>query len=158
MKIYVKPRRFFEYLKNSDLEDYLFSHANVISVITPAYSPKDFQDELPPFNEKYWQADNVCIIKFHDAERQVNDMVHLIEAEDIDKIWEFCNKIDKSKPLYIHCTAGKSRSQAIGFVLNKYFNKDNPRDYEAFELENSSIRSMNSLVKKMMTEKFLKNS
>jgi len=66
--------------------------------------------------------------------------------------------MDKSKPLYIHCTAGKSRSQAIGFVLNKYFNKDNPRDYEAFEMENSNVRSMNSLVKRLMIEKFLKNS
>ena len=157
MKIYVKPRKFFEYLGN-ELQDYLFTHANVISIITPAYSPKGFQEQKPPFNEKYWNADNVCIIKFHDAVSQVNDQVHLADANDIEKVWQFCERIDKSKPLYIHCTAGKSRSQAIGFVLNKYFNKNNSRDYEAFEMENSNVRSMNSLVKRLMIEKFLKNS
>jgi predicted protein tyrosine phosphatase len=43
-----------------------------------------------------------------------------------------CNIYKKKQDLNIHCWAGKSRSQAIAFCLNQYFNmfcENNEEDY-----------------------------
>lgn len=57
----------------------------------------------------------------------------LFSNEQANQILDFAHKIYKSKEtLNIHCWAGKSRSQAIGYVLNNYFNlflENNKIDY-----------------------------
>lgn len=49
------------------------------------------------------------------------------------QIIKFANNVYKNKQdLNIHCWAGKSRSQAIAFCLNQYFNmfcENNEEDY-----------------------------
>lgn len=161
MKIYIKPRKFFLNIKGTKEEETLINSANIISIITPEYSPHNFTEEDPPFSKKYWNNPNILILKFHDAWKQVNNLVKLMSSQDADKIWKFCQNIDTSKPLYIHCTAGKSRSQAVGYIINLYFNhllEDNVQDFREFEIENSSIRHMNILVKTLLSEKFLKRA
>lgn len=57
------------------------------------------------------------------------------------RIVEFARRSDP-RPLLIHCTAGVSRSGAVGEVLNWYFNRfleNNPVVYECFVHEYPDI-------------------
>lgn len=81
---------------------------------------------------------NVCVIEFDDITHyQVKyDLLHpyfnnLLKNRDLiyfneehaKQILDFAQKVfDSGEELNIHCYAGKSRSQAIGYVLNQYFN------------------------------------
>jgi predicted protein tyrosine phosphatase len=52
---------------------------------------------------------------------------------DANTIINFCNTIDQdNEVLNIHCWAGRSRSQAIGYVLNIYYNLYLNRNLEHF--------------------------
>ena len=59
---------------------------------------------------------------------------------------------DGKLPLLVHCTAGISRSGAVGEVLNWYFNrylKNNTTDDEEFVRNNRQIQP-NTIVRKIM--------
>lgn len=134
MKIYIFPRTFFEEIKGSDVESFILSNYNIISINTPEYKPKNIVKEDPPFSEKYWNNENVLILYFHDWTSQIDDLVQLISEDDVKNIIEFISNMDQQKDLIIHCTAGISRSGAIGSCLNHYFNSgsDNMMDYKDF--------------------------
>ena len=60
--------------------------------------------------------------------------------EHADRIMRFVD--DGSMPLVVHCTQGVSRSGAVGYVLNRYFNRvlaTNEKDYEYFMARNPFI-------------------
>ena len=61
--------------------------------------------------------------------------------------------VDDGKfPLLVHCTAGISRSGAVGEVLNWYFNRyleNNTADNEDFEQNNRKIQT-NTIVRRTM--------
>jgi predicted protein tyrosine phosphatase len=66
--------------------------------------------------------------------------VALFSYEIADQIMRFVD--DGKMPVIIHCTAGISRSGAIGSVLNRYYNSilaNNKEDYDAFFLLNRKI-------------------
>lgn len=78
------------------------------------------------------------------------------------QIIDFSNDVfNYNEELNIHCYAGRSRSQAIGYVLNNYFNlfvKKNIDDY-LFNLNRSLQRFMpNSDVLKILNEEIFKKS
>ena len=61
------------------------------------------------------------------------------------------------KLFYIHCDAGISRSGAVGYILNEYFNKyliDNKEDYKFFEMNNSQIMPNPLVVRLLKKELF----
>lgn len=154
MKIQIVPRTFFEKIKNTKKEKDIVQNTNIISINTPQY--EDFQEEFPPFSEKYWNNKNICFLKFHDYFKPEKNVI-LMTQQDVQKIKNFMKQIDKSKTLYIHCTAGKSRSQAIGWVLNLYYNKiiqNNQKDFWQFENKNKTKRRMNQYVKQLMLNTF----
>jgi len=157
MKIYVVPRKFFLDLKGKPEEKDIFANNTIISINTPKYK-KQFPEEEPPFSTRFQKLSNVLILKFHDSDQAGEDVV-LMNENDADKLVEFISHIDKTKPIIVHCTAGKSRSQAVGCVLNLYFNKlkyQNQDDYEWYERENKYKRTMNCHVKSLFLEKILK--
>ncbi|MBQ1971250.1 MAG: dual specificity protein phosphatase family protein, partial [Treponema sp.] len=58
--------------------------------------------------------------------------------------------------IYVNCAAGISRSGAVGYVLNLYFNKfleNNEHDYKLFNQNNSQIQP-NPYVKSLLMSKF----
>jgi len=123
MRIKVLPRKYFINIKGTDEEALVFKKSNVISINTPEYKPRNIIREEPPFSRKYLDNDNVLVEYFHDWDKPMEGVV-LMSDDDADKIFDFVtNKIDKTKTLLIHCTAGISRSGAVGYVLNEYFNK-----------------------------------
>ena len=66
--------------------------------------------------------------------------VALFMPEHADRIMRFVD--DGSMPLVVHCTQGVSRSGAVGYVLNRYFNRvlaTNEKDYEYFMTRNPFI-------------------
>ena len=77
------------------------------------------------------------------------------------KIIDFSTEVyKKHEDLNIHCWAGKSRSQAVGYVLNQYFNlylENNKKDF-LFNLNNSlnTFRG-NFDVIRVMNEELYKN-
>jgi rhodanese-related sulfurtransferase len=160
MKIRVVPRKWFLDRKGTDEEKDIFQKWNVISIITPAYPKKDFEEEDIPFSEEYRNADNVLVLKFHDTEIQWDDDVVLMNESDADKVYDFVqNTKDNGKGYLVHCTAGKSRSQATGYILNLWFNSEygispNPEEYNEYEDLYANTRHMNSLVKRLLYGRF----
>ena len=62
--------------------------------------------------------------------------------------------------LYVNCSAGISRSGAVGYILNWYANRileDHPQDFELFPRLNPQIDA-NPLVKKILTEVIMKQN
>lgn len=105
----------------------------------------------------YWEMDKLCenvlILKFDDvthfnAERGYIHQVYkdaqkerdlvFFDEDMADKIVSFAKSI-KDGWINIHCWAGLSRSQAVGFCLNTYFNLYKENNKEAYErnLKNS---------------------
>ncbi len=160
MKIRVVPRKWFSERKGTDEEKQVFQQWNVISIITPAYPKKNFAEEDIPFSEEYRNSDTVVALKFHDTERQWDDDVVLMNESDADRIYDFVQRTKGNGRGYlVHCTAGKSRSQAVGYILNEWFNgrhgiAPDADEYHAYEDEYSQRRTMNSLVRGLLLKRF----
>jgi hypothetical protein len=161
MYIRVVPRKWFLDRRGTDEEKRVFETMNIISIITPSYLKNGFEDEDIPFSEEYRNAENVLVVKFHDTEKQWDADVVLMNESDADRIYEFVQRTkDNGNGAYIvHCTAGKSRSQAVGYVLNEWFNgkhgvRPDQLAYDEYEGLYSRSRTMNSLVKRLLMNRF----
>ena len=64
-------------------------------------------------------------IWFDDIERNTNQKLKLMTIDQAESIKDFVDKYkDEVKHIVIHCTAGISRSAAVGCVIARYLNKD----------------------------------
>ena len=134
MKILVKSRKFIEELIS--LCEKEINNFNFISI----YSKNSFSP-LPNQN-------NILKLEFDDVSEQniegfpfKTNLLWFSEKQAVE-IFDFVNKIDCSKLLYVHCDAGISRSGAVGMILNDYFNRfedDNKEDFKYFNTNNSHI-------------------
>jgi predicted protein tyrosine phosphatase len=116
-------------------------------------------------------CENLCIIEFDDITcyNVLHNLLHPYFKKTLsnrnlvyfnetlaNRIFEFAkNVFDSGEELNIHCYAGKSRSQAIGYVLNQYFNlylESNLIDFERNIKENNSNFMGNSDVIKVMNK------
>jgi predicted protein tyrosine phosphatase len=105
-------------------------------------------------------SQHVCHLLFDDVTDYFKDCpnVNLFCEEHADKIFNFVKQIpDNNKnTIYVNCAAGISRSGAVGYVINLYFNKflnDNVEDYKFFEKINTQIQP-NPYVKSLLMKKF----
>lgn len=154
MIIRVVPRKWFEDRKGTEEEKKIFSEHNVISIITPEHKPTGFKKEGVPFTKSYRRKKNVLVLNFHDAHAPGEDVI-LMSDEDAMNVKKFVDKMDKTKSLIVHCTAGKSRSYTTGFCLSIYFNRileDNMKDYIWFKDNNRGY--INSWVRKKLFRVF----
>jgi predicted protein tyrosine phosphatase len=118
MEILVKSRYYFESLRGTPDESRIFEHIRVISVNSVRVP------EEPPFSRQYWDAANVLVLRFDDVDdaefgAQYGQLMTDADAEAIARFAE----VDDPRPIMVHCTAGISRSGAIGACLNEYYNK-----------------------------------
>lgn len=131
MEITVRSRNFFENLRGTAEEAGIFSRFRVISVNSVRIP------EEPPFSMQYWAADNVLILRFDDVDdpdSEFKQSGHAMTEADAEAIASFVESPDQ-RPIIVHCTAGVSRSGAIGASLNEYYNKKcslNESDHDAF--------------------------
>ena len=158
MRIKVVPRKFFLDLKGTKDEAEIFRRWNVISICTLEYPPSGLESEDAPFSDQFKSQENVIILSFHDMNHKHDDHVVLFDDGMADQIYDFVKRTcSNGKGYLIHCTAGISRSQAVGLVLNEFLNKfifNNEEDYLNFENEYSKIRRPNSLVKSILWKRF----
>ena len=151
MRIFVVPRYFVE--KQIDKNQDWILGKWIISIFSKAgFSP------IPV--DRY----NILKLQFDDvSDRDFDCAGNLVFFDQAlaSQVWDFIKQIrdDGSKPFYIHCDAGVSRSGAVGYMLNEYFNKflDNrAADREAFERDNSHIMP-NPLVVRLLKQEFFGN-
>jgi predicted protein tyrosine phosphatase len=155
MKITVRSRYFFENLRGTAEEAGVFSGFRVISVNSVRIP------EEPPFSKQYWTADNVLILRFDDVDdpgSEFQQSGHAMTAADADAIAGFVDS-PYPRPIIVHCTAGISRSGAIGTCLNEYFNKKLSQDetaHQAFLIAhphiNPNLHVMKLLWKRLQLE------
>lgn len=150
MKIFVKSRRWIKGHLEANSE---WHHGKWIISIFSTDSQSPF---LPRFNVLPLQFDDI-------SERDVMNADGLTFFDDnhAKQIYDFIKEIDANsdKPFYIHCDAGVSRSGAVGYMLNEWFNKFqklNKIDNEFFKMENSHIMP-NPLVVRLLKNKFFGN-
>lgn len=139
MNILVKGRIYFEDLCGTPKEAEVMSSYRIISVNSVRVH------ENPPFSKKYWRAKNVLVLHFDDAdpsdypyaEKAIDEYLQppkyaFMTESDAEAIVRFVSQPD-DRPIIVHCTAGISRSGAIGLVLNEYFNRKVMKDEIAHE-------------------------
>ena len=150
MKIRVLPRIFFEKVKGTSVEAELLEKAKIISI----NSSWGF-DDTPPFSEDLLNHPHLLILTFDDIcnEPETPEAVgnaELFNEALAQQIMRFDD--DGELPLLVHCTAGISRSGAVGEVLNWYFNsylEYNAKDDEYFVQNNRQIMP-NTIVRRIM--------
>ena len=150
MKIKVLPRIFFEKVKGTSTEAELLANSKIISI----NSSWGF-DDTPPFSEELLNHPHLLTLTFDDICNEPEtpeDMGNavLFNENMAQQIMRFVD--DGKLPLLVHCTAGISRSGAVGEVLNWYFNRyleHNVADDEEFVQNNRQIQP-NTIVRRIM--------
>ena len=150
MKIRVLPRAFFEKIKGTPTEANLLEKSKIISI----NSSWGF-DDTPPFSPELLNHPHLLTLAFDDICNEPETPEDLGNAILFDEdmahaIMRFVD--DRKLPLLVHCTAGISRSGAVGEVLNWYFNRyqeRNAADDEDFTQNNRQIQP-NTIVKRIM--------
>ena len=144
MRIHVKARSFFEARQGTPREAALLAKYRIISI-----NNVGFPAEPPPFSQGHLAAENLLVLYFDDVE----DGPDAMTPEQAKRIADFvCT--DDDRPIIVHCSAGVSRSGAVGSVLNWYFNRDladNEADYRAFGLRHPDL-APNVHVRKLLLD------
>ena len=99
-------------------------------------------------------GDNILKLCFDDVIEDPDPRLVPFDAEIAGEIVDFLRRIDTSRLLFVNCTAGISRSGAVGEVLNDYFNRYlefNALDDEYFRRTNPQVQG-NSLVRRILRE------
>ena len=150
MKIRVLPRAFFEKVKGTPTELELLEKAKIISI----NSSWGF-DDAPPFSDSFLKHPHLLTLTFDDIcnEPETPEELGYAILFNKDMAHAIMRFVDDGKlPLLVHCTAGISRSGAVGEVLNWYFNRyleNNTADNEDFEQNNRQIQP-NTIVRRIM--------
>lgn len=120
-------------------------YAAFISIISPDH----------PTEKHYFERDtpNVLNLEFDDADEEIEKAyrntafpVHLFSKEDANKIIDFIQS-NIGMDFYVHCTAGVSRSGAVGYFIRQMTNSN----HEDFCMHNPQIVP-NGYVLKILNE------
>jgi predicted protein tyrosine phosphatase len=80
------------------------------------------------------------------------EQIPMSEEQALEVI-KFVEKMDNNSNVYVHCTAGVSRSGAVGAFINDYFG----RSWDKFKFDNPQVipnSHISSLLKKMYYRKY----
>ena len=150
MKIKVLPRIFFEKVKGTPTEAELLAKSKIISI-----NSSWGLDDTPPFSPELLNHPHLLTLTFDDICNEPEtpeDLGNAVLFNEVmaEHIMRFVD--DGNLPLLVHCTAGISRSGAVGEVLNWYFNRyleHNAADDEDFTQSNRQIMP-NFIVRRIM--------
>lgn len=150
MKIDVADRQFLKRKSRGEWLD-LLAGSRVISIRS-----SDGDDSTFPVPTGVRPHDNLLCMTFDDStgvdDWPGHELPLLFDAAAAMKVARFVS--DDSLPLVVQCTAGISRSGAIGFAFDEFFNiRDgrNPTDHDYFVAHNPQVRP-NALVLRLMRE------
>ena len=123
MNIRIYARTFFENKKGTCEERKLLNECRIISINDVSLHP-----EPPPFGRRYLEHPNLLVLFFDDVETERPSAFSIEQARQIVRfVQENCDL-----PFLIHCTAGISRSGAVGLAIAEQcgcvevFLRDNP--------------------------------
>lgn len=154
MNIYVVPRNYIEKQIEKDInwinEKWIIS---IFSSFYPNYSPIPIDKS----NVLKLQFDDVSEKDMDSRGVEKYDLI-FFNQDHAKQIHNFIKNINDNgiKPFYIHCDAGVSRSGAVGYMLNEWFNKFinlNRNDNESFIMNNPYIMP-NPLVVRLLKNEF----
>ena len=97
-------------------------------------------------------GENILRLQFDDATADPECSLTLFDDSMAERIASFVKTFDSRKLLFVNCSAGVSRSGAVGEVLDEYFNvylEKNLLDHEYFLRQNPQIQG-NSLVRRLL--------
>ena len=123
MNIKIYARTFFENKKGTCEERKLLNECRIISINDVSLHP-----EPPPFSRLYLEHPNLLVLFFDDVETEGPTSFSSDMARHIVR---FVQESDE-RPLLIHCTAGISRSGAVGLAIAEQcgcvevFRRENP--------------------------------
>lgn len=155
MKINVVDRQFLKRKSKGEWLE-LLAGSRVISIRS-----SDGDDGTFPVPPGVRPNDNLLCLTFDDCTNwdeawREHEMPKLFNAEIALRVIRFVH--DDSLPLVVQCTAGISRSGAIGLAFDEFFNlrgNRNPADHDDFVARNPQIRP-NALVLRIMREELSK--
>lgn len=139
MKIQCLPRKWFELIKGTVLEEQVLAHNKVVSV-----QSRTGWDSEPPFSDEGMKSPNLLCLTFDD----VTDYSDLLDGEKVARFLpSMARQILRhvghgAWPVIVHCTAGVSRSGAVASVLDHYWNcvwERKPDDHAYFKRVNPQI-------------------
>ena len=156
MKVYVCSREEIKKMLEANKE--FIKQNYFISIYSSAVEYRRGMEE-PKFSPLP-DLSNVCKLCFDDVtEKDTEPTVIHFSKQHAQKIMEFLKTVkdDGKVEFYVHCDAGVSRSGAVGYLLNEYFNKFlkmNCIDNEAFRMNNSHIMPNPEVVRILKFEMF----
>ena len=131
---------FWKFLENQNINDLnveTLSNTFFISI-----NSTEGNDSVPYFKQKHW---NTLTLFFDDCDEykkysvigSPNDYYEQIPMsnEQSLELINFIEKMDENSQVYVHCTAGVSRSGAVGAFINDYFSGN----WEKFKFDNPHI-------------------
>ena len=123
MNIRTYARTFFENKIGTAEEERVLNECRIISINDASIHP-----EPPPFSRRYLKHPNLLVLFFDDVETEGPTSFSSDMARHIVR---FVQESDE-RPLLIHCTAGISRSGAVGLAIAEQcgcvevFRRENP--------------------------------
>lgn len=152
MKILVVPRHFVEKQVNSNPN--WIQNKWIISIFS--------HGSVSPVQDRF----NILKLEFDDVSERdmggwnsISDNTIFFNENNAKQIHKFIESIpiDSNKIFYVHCDAGVSRSGAVGYLLNEWFNKFltiNKEDQLFFQQNNSHIMPNPLVVRLLKRELF----
>ena len=123
MNIRIYARTFFENKIGTGEEERLLNECRIISINDVSVHP-----EPPPFSRHFLRHPNLLVLCFDDVETEGATAFSIEQARHIVRFVQE----NGERPLLIHCTAGISRSGAVGLAIaelcgcEEEFLRDNP--------------------------------
>jgi predicted protein tyrosine phosphatase len=122
MKVFIISKLEFEgVLKTLNPDE--VKHIFFISILDP-----EVKDALHP------DSDNYKTFWFYDVEEDIGNF-KAVTDEQIQDLYDFITSQEGREMCYVHCSAGISRSGAVGTFINDYFEQD----YKKFRKRHSHI-------------------
>lgn len=138
-RVFVKSRADFKELLK-ELTEQQFMASAFISIHDPG------GDWAPRLEQILVDSDNVLNIWIHDVDEEDDQEKYIhFNNEMANQVIQFIEKNRKAKNWILHCTAGISRSGAIGEFISDYLGQD----YFQFKRDNPQINP-NSEIKKIL--------
>lgn len=153
MNIYVVPRNYIEKQIEKDINWIngkwiisIFSNGSCSPIPVDRSNILKLQfDDLTEKDKRYEGKLGMELIFFNeDLAKQIHDFINTIND-------------DGKQVIYVHCDAGVSRSGAVGYILNEWFNKFlklNRNENESFIMNNDQILPNPLVVRLLKNELF----
>lgn len=138
--------------------DQIMRCSNVKEDNVETYKNSCFISIIDPFELEYGnhqsyflqEHKNVKIMRFGDYTESI-DGLGVFTDEQAKELYDFIKFHENTRNVFIHCSAGISRSGAVGTFINEYFS-DEP--YESFKRRNYKIFPNSLVLSKLRQEHF----